>query len=137
MFKSKKILNPREIRQASVIDGLLFKSPYISINQFPLSLKSDILRNDIRKFIRNLKKKVGLENNLYFPIPSFVENGREKIMNEMITETIRKYEVPGDFTHTAVSSKMIATAEHVLKIKLPEQYISFFMLLLMIIYSIR
>jgi hypothetical protein len=58
-------------------------------------------------------------------------------MNEMIMETIRKYEVPGDFTHTAVSSKMIATAEHVLKIKLPEQYISFFMLLLMIIYSIR
>ena len=58
-------------------------------------------------------------------------------MNEMIIETIRKYEVPGDFTHTAVRSKMIATAEHVLKIKLPEQYISFFMLLLMIIYSIR
>lgn len=58
-------------------------------------------------------------------------------MNEMIIETIRKYEVPGDFTHTAVSSKMIATAKHVLKIKLPEQYISFFMLLLMIIYSIR
>lgn len=58
-------------------------------------------------------------------------------MNEMIIETIRKYEVPSDFTHTAVSSKMIATAEHVLKIKLPEQYISFFMLLLMIIYSIR
>ncbi len=55
----------------------------------------------------------------------------------MIIETIRKYEVPSDFTHTAVSSKMIATAEHVLKIKLPEQYISFFMLLLMIIYSIR
>ena len=55
----------------------------------------------------------------------------------MIIETIRKYEVPGDFTHTAVSSKMIATAEHVLKIKLPEQYIAFFMLLLMIIYSIR
>jgi len=46
-------------------------------------------------------------------------------MNEMIIETIRKYEVPGDFTHTAVSSKMIATAEHVLKIKLPEQYIAF------------
>ena len=38
----------------------------------------------------------------------------------MIIETIRKYEVPGDFTHTAVSSKMIATAEHVLKIKLPD-----------------
>ena len=45
-------------------------------------------------------------------------------MNEMIIETIRKYEAPGDFTHTAVSSKMIATAEHVLKIKLPEQYIN-------------
>ena len=58
-------------------------------------------------------------------------------MNEMIIETIRKYEVPSDFTHTAVSSKMIATAEHVLKIKLPEQYIAFFIPLLMIIYSIR
>lgn len=46
-------------------------------------------------------------------------------MNEMIMETIRKYEAPSDFTHTAVSSKMIATAEHVLKIKLPEQYIAF------------
>ena len=29
-------------------------------------------------------------------------------------ETIRKYEAPSDFTHTAVSSKMIATAEHVI-----------------------
>ena len=33
-----------------------------------------ISRNEIRGFIRALKKKVGLENELYFPIIPFVEN---------------------------------------------------------------
>ncbi|MDO4466671.1 MAG: ImmA/IrrE family metallo-endopeptidase, partial [Bacillota bacterium] len=33
-----------------------------------------VSRNDIRRFIRTLKKKVGLENELYFPILPFVEN---------------------------------------------------------------
>lgn len=46
-------------------------------------------------------------------------------MNELIIETIHKYEKPGDFTHAEVTDEMIANAEAILNIKLPEQYITF------------
>ena len=46
-------------------------------------------------------------------------------MNEMILETIRKHEEPGDFTHTKVTDEMISNAENALNLKLPEQYIAF------------
>lgn len=46
-------------------------------------------------------------------------------MNELIIETIHKYEKPGDFTHAEVTDEMIANAEAILNIKLPEQYIPF------------
>ncbi len=50
---------------------------------------------------------------------------REKTMNELILETIKKYEEPGDFTHITVTDEMIATAEKSLDLKLPKQYIEF------------
>ncbi|MDO4961408.1 MAG: SMI1/KNR4 family protein [Eubacteriales bacterium] len=46
-------------------------------------------------------------------------------MNTCIIETIKKYEEPGDFTHYAVTDEILTTAETVLNVKLPEQYISF------------
>lgn len=33
-----------------------------------------ISRNDIRRYIRKIKKMVGLEDTLYFPILPFLEN---------------------------------------------------------------
>ena len=46
-------------------------------------------------------------------------------MNDLILETIKKYEEPGDFTHVTVTDEMIATAENALDVKLPKQYIEF------------
>ena len=46
-------------------------------------------------------------------------------MNELILETIKKYEKPGDFTYVTVTDEMIATAEKSLDLKLPKQYIEF------------
>lgn len=46
-------------------------------------------------------------------------------MNTLILDTIKQYEQPNDFTHVSVTDDMIAAAETILNIKLPEQYISF------------
>ena len=46
-------------------------------------------------------------------------------MNNLIIETIKKHEGPGDFTHAMVTDEMIKTAENILNVKLPEQYIAF------------
>lgn len=46
-------------------------------------------------------------------------------MNERILETINKYEEPGDFTYATVTDEMIATAEKILNVTLPKQYIVF------------
>ena len=46
-------------------------------------------------------------------------------MNATILDLIKKYEVPGDFTHAKVTDEMIGEAEHSLGVKLPDQYIEF------------
>ena len=46
-------------------------------------------------------------------------------MNASIIETIKKYEKPGDFTRYPVTDKLVTTAETVLNVKLPEQYVTF------------
>ena len=46
-------------------------------------------------------------------------------MNDLIIEIIKEYEEPGDFTHATVTDEMIKTAESILNVKLPEQYIAF------------
>ena len=46
-------------------------------------------------------------------------------MNKLIYEKIKKYEKPGDFTHSLVTDEMITQTETALGIKLPEQYIEF------------
>lgn len=46
-------------------------------------------------------------------------------MNDKILRMIKKYEQPGDFTHAIVTDDMIHSAEVILGVKLPKQYISF------------
>ena len=46
-------------------------------------------------------------------------------MHTLILDTIKRYEQPNDFTHVTVTDDMIATAETILNIKLPDQYVSF------------
>ena len=47
------------------------------------------------------------------------------MMNKLIIETIKKHELPGDFTYSTVTNEMILAAEKTLNVKLPEQYIAF------------
>lgn len=46
-------------------------------------------------------------------------------MNNQILEITNQYEMPGDFTHAAVTDEMITGAEKMLNLKLPKQYIEF------------
>jgi hypothetical protein len=46
-------------------------------------------------------------------------------MNEIILNTIKKYEKKGDFNYASVTGKMIEDAEKQLGVKLPEQYIEY------------
>ena len=46
-------------------------------------------------------------------------------MNNQILETIKKYEITGDFTYATVTDEMITMAEIRLNVKLSEQYIIF------------
>lgn len=46
-------------------------------------------------------------------------------MNTLILDTIKLYEQPNDFTHATVTDDMIRSAESILNIKLPDQYVSF------------
>ena len=46
-------------------------------------------------------------------------------MNEIILNTIKKYEEKGDFNYASVTDKMIEDAEKQLGVKLPEQYIEY------------
>jgi hypothetical protein len=54
------------------------------------------------------------------------ESGKD--MNNRILELINKYEHTGDFTHATVTDEMINTAQQMLNVTLPEQYISFLQL---------
>lgn len=46
-------------------------------------------------------------------------------MNDSIKTMIEKYEVKGDFTHTAITDAQISEAESILSVKLPSQYTEF------------
>ena len=54
-----------------------------------------------------------------------VSRRREEKMNEIILNTIKKYEEKGDFNYASVTDKMIEDAEKQLGVKLPEQYIEY------------
>lgn len=46
-------------------------------------------------------------------------------MNNNIIETIKKYEIKGDFNYASVTDDMISEAEKRLSVKLPTQYIDY------------
>ena len=46
-------------------------------------------------------------------------------MNDIIIETIRKYEIKGDFNYASVTDDMISEAEDKLGVKLPDQYVDY------------
>ena len=46
-------------------------------------------------------------------------------MNDMILNTIKKYEVKGDFNYASVTDDMISDAEEILGVKLPNQYVDY------------
>ena len=46
-------------------------------------------------------------------------------MNTQILDIIKKYEQPGDFNHATVTDEMLANAEDILGVKLPNQYVDF------------
>ena len=57
-------------------------------------------------------------------------------MNDSILKTIKKYEVKGDFNYASVTDDMISEAEDKLGVKLPDQYVdSYVVLILMICYT--
>ena len=46
-------------------------------------------------------------------------------MNDIILNTIKKYEVKGDFNYASVTDDMISDAEEILGVKLPKQYVDY------------
>ena len=46
-------------------------------------------------------------------------------MNDIILNTIKKYEVKGDFNYASVTDDMISDAEEILGVKLPNQYVDY------------
>ena len=46
-------------------------------------------------------------------------------MNDIIIETIKKYEIKGDFNYALVTDDMISEAEDKLGVKLPDQYVDY------------
>ncbi len=46
-------------------------------------------------------------------------------MNDIILNTIKKYEVKGDFNYALVTDDMISDAEEILGVKLPNQYVDY------------
>ena len=46
-------------------------------------------------------------------------------MNDILLNTIKKYEVKGDFNYVSVTDDMISDAEEILGVKLPNQYVDY------------
>ena len=46
-------------------------------------------------------------------------------MNDIILNTIKKYEVKGDFNYASVTDDMISDAEEILGVKLPNKYVDY------------
>lgn len=54
---------------------------------------SPVSRADIRGFVRYLKKKVGLENELYFPVIQFLENVLPMLIPDFQLEIVPENEI--------------------------------------------
>lgn len=72
-----------------------------------------ISRNDIRRYIRVLKKKVGLENELYFPVVQFLENVLPILIPDFQLEIIPVEEMGNKHGETYPSKSLIRIREDV------------------------
>ena len=72
-----------------------------------------VSRNSIRFFIHNLKKKVGLENVLYFPILKFVENALPSLIPDFQFEVVPENEMGNKHGETYPSKNLIRIREDI------------------------
>jgi Zn-dependent peptidase ImmA (M78 family) len=72
-----------------------------------------ISRNDIRRFIRSLKRHVGLENEFYFPIVPFLENVLFVLIPDFQLEIIPFEEMGNKHGETYPSKNLIRIREDV------------------------
>ena len=72
-----------------------------------------ISRNNIRDFVHMLKKEVGLEHTLYFPILPFVENVLPLIVPDFQFEVVPKSEMGNKHGETYPSKNLIRIREDI------------------------
>ncbi len=72
-----------------------------------------VSREDIRRFIRGLKRKVGLEYELYFPILPFVENVLPLLIPDFQFEVVPVIEMGGKHGETYPSKNIMRIREDV------------------------
>lgn len=72
-----------------------------------------VSRENIRRFIRGLKRKVGLEYELYFPILPFVENVLPLLIPDFQFEVVPENEMGGKHGETYPSKNIMRIREDV------------------------
>lgn len=72
-----------------------------------------ISRKNIEKIVYKIKRALGLEHALYFPIVKFLENVMPLIDNEFHVEIIDKKYMPGKYAETIPSQHKIRIREDV------------------------
>lgn len=72
-----------------------------------------ISRNDIRRFIRHLKRQVGLEDVFYFPIVQFLENVLPVLIPDFQLEIVPTEEMGNTHGETYPSKNLIRIREDV------------------------
>ncbi len=72
-----------------------------------------ISRDDIRRFVRSIKTLVGLENVLYFPILSFVENILPILVPDFQFEVVPESEMGNKHGETYPSKNLIRIREDI------------------------
>ena len=72
-----------------------------------------ISRDEIRKYVRLLKKNVGLEYELYFPILSFVENILPILIPDFQFEVVPEAEMGNKHGETYPSKNLIRIREYI------------------------
>ena len=72
-----------------------------------------VSRNDIRNFVRWLKKTVGLEDVLYFPVVQFLENILPILVPDFQLEIVPTNEMGGNHGQTYPSKHLIRIREDV------------------------
>ena len=72
-----------------------------------------VSRNDIRRFVRELRRRVGLEYELYFPILPFTENVLPLLIPDFQFEVVPIFKMGGKHGETYPSKNIIRIREDV------------------------